>query len=92
MKQGDVVITDEIIKHIIEKYTDQEKGVRNLKRCIEIIYTKLNLFRLMKPDSQLFKNEKSLDVSFPFTVTTEIVDQLIKTNNNGEKTYLNFYL
>ena len=46
----------------------------------------------MKPDSQLFKNEKSLDVSFPFTVTTEIVDQLIKTNNNGEKTYLNFYL
>ena len=84
MLQSDVVITDEIIKHIIEKYTDQEKGVRNLKRCIEIIYTKLNLYRLMKPESQLFKM-KIINVTFPFTVTTEIVDQLIKMNNNGDK-------
>ena len=40
MKQDDVMIGDEIIKHIIENYTDEEKGVRNLKRCLEIIYTK----------------------------------------------------
>ena len=38
----------------------------------------------MKSESTLFKNEKSLKVEFPFTVTTEIVDKLIK-NDNGEK-------
>ena len=92
MKSGDVIIDNTVLKHIIEKYTDGEKGVRNLKRCIEIIYTKLNLYRLMKPESQLFKEEKSLDVTFPYTVTTEIVDKLIKTVEKGEETYLNFYL
>tara|TARA_B100001059_G_scaffold132746_2_gene132828 strand:+ start:718 stop:2931 length:2214 start_codon:yes stop_codon:yes gene_type:complete len=92
MTKGDVVIDNEIIKHIIEKYTDEEKGVRNLKRCLEIIYTKLNLYRLMKPNSQLFKEEKSLEVQFPFTVTTEIVDKLIKSTDKVEKTYLNFYI
>ena len=92
MKSGDVIITDEVLKHIIEKYTDEEKGVRNLKRCIEIIYTKLNLYRLMKPESELFKKEKSLEINFPFTVTTEIVDKLIKTSDKVEQTYLNFYL
>ena len=92
MKQDDVMIGDEIIKHIIENYTDEEKGVRNLKRCLEIIYTKLNLYRLMKPNSELFKDEKSLEVQFPFTVTTEIVDKLIKSTDKVEKTYLNFYL
>ena len=92
MKSGDVIIDNTVLKHIIEKYTDGEKGVRNLKRCIEIIYTKLNLYRLMKPESQLFKEEKSLDVTFPYTVTTEIVDKLIKTVDKGEQTYLNFYL
>ena len=92
MKSGDVVINNEVLKHIIEKYTDGEKGVRNLKRCIEIIYTKLNLYRLMKPESQLFKEEKSLEVKFPYTVTTEIVDKLIKIADKEEKTYLNFYI
>ena len=92
MKTGDVVISNEVLKHIIDKYTDGEKGVRNLKRCIEIIYTKLNLYRLMKPESQLFKEEKSIEVMFPYTVTTEIVDKLIKTMEKGEETYLNFYL
>ena len=92
MKSGDVVINNEVLKHIIEKYTDGEKGVRNLKRCIEIIYTKLNLYRLMKPESQLFKEEKSLEVKFPYTVSTEIVDKLIKIGDKEEKTYLNFYI
>ena len=76
-----VVIADDTLEYIIEKYTAKEDGVRNLKRCLEIIYTKLNLFRLMKPESRLFKEEKSLEVNFPFTVTTEIVEKLLKINN-----------
>ena len=77
-KKDDITITDETITYIIDKYTQKEDGVRNLKRCLEIIYTKLNLFRLMKPESALFKDEKALKVEFPFIVTNEIVDKLIK--------------
>lgn len=74
----DVIIPEETIKYIVDNLTDSEKGVRNLKRCLEIIYTKLNLYRLMKPDSELFDKEKAMKVEFPFTVTVERVKKLIK--------------
>ena len=77
-KKDEIMIEDEVIEHICDKYTGDEMGVRNLKRCLEIIYGKLNLFRLMKSDSKLFDGEVVLKVEFPFTVTTKIVDQLIK--------------
>ena len=74
----DIVISDDVIKHIIDKYTDSEQGVRNLKRCLEIIHTKLNLYRLMKPDTNLFEKDMNLKVEFPIKVTNEMVDKMIK--------------
>ena len=52
-REGDVVIPDEVLRYIIsnERITQKEDGVRNLKRCLEIIHTKLNLFRLIHTDS-----------------------------------------
>ena len=55
---------NEVINNIIDKYTNNEKGVRNLKRCLEIIYSKLNLYRLMKEGSSLFNKEETLKVEF----------------------------
>lgn len=75
----DIIIPDESIHHIIETHCCGEDGVRNMKRCIETIYTKLNLYRLMRPGSNLFQEDMSLSVEFPFTVTKDIVDKLIKT-------------
>jgi ATP-dependent Lon protease len=48
-QEGDVVLPDEVLRYIIsnERITQKEDGVRNLKRCLEIIHTKLNLFRLI---------------------------------------------
>jgi ATP-dependent Lon protease len=77
-KESDVIITDESIQFIISNYTQEEKGVRNLKRCIETIYSKLNLFRLMTPGTNLFESEISIKVEFPFKVTPEIVSKLLK--------------
>ena len=78
-EKGQIIIPDETLHLIIDKLTQKEKGVRNLKRCLEIIYTKLNLFRLMKPESKLFdKKTLSLNVTFPFTVEKEMIDKLIK--------------
>jgi ATP-dependent Lon protease len=86
-KEGDIIIPDETIDYLVENYTEEEKGVRNLKRSLEIIYTKLNLYRLMKPDSTLFEKEMTLKVEFPYTVTTDIVKKLIKMDEKSTSLY-----
>jgi len=80
-KKDQITIPDETIRYIADNLTDKEKGVRNLKRCLEIIYTKINLYRLMKAGSSLFNKEETIKVEFPFTVTKEIVDKLVKKTN-----------
>ena len=90
-EDGQVIIQEEALHYIIENFCANEEGVRNLKRCIEIIYTKLNLFRLMKSDENLFESEFSLKVSFPFLVTKNIVDKLIK-KEEGHFNYRNMYI
>ena len=77
-KAGEIVIPDETLNYIIDNHCEKEEGVRNMKRCLEIIHTKLNLYRLMRPGSNLFEGQMSLKVEFPFTVTRDIVDKLIK--------------
>jgi ATP-dependent Lon protease len=77
---SDITISDDTMTYIITNYTEKEDGVRTLKRCLEIIYTKLNLYRLMKPDTNLFENEMSIKVQFPMVVTPAVVDTLIKKN------------
>jgi ATP-dependent Lon protease len=80
--ENEIIIPDSAIHYIIENLCNKEDGVRNLKRCLEIIYTKLNLYRLMKPGSNLFEEDMALKVDFPFTVTKDIVDKLIKKDKD----------
>ena len=90
--EGDIIINDDIIGHIIDTHCNKEDGVRNLKRCLEIIYTKLNLYRLMKPGTNLFEGEMSLKVEFPYTVTKDIVDKLIKKENENVSALWSMYV
>ena len=85
--EKEIIIPDSAIHYIIENLCNKEDGVRNLKRCLEIIYTKLNLYRLMKPGSNLFEEDMSLKVEFPFTVTKDIVDKLIKKDKESTSLY-----
>jgi len=88
----DIIIPDQTLHYIIDNHCNKEDGVRNLKRCLEIIYTKLNLYRLMKPDSNLFEQDMSLKVEFPFTVTKDIVDKLIKKENDNIPALYSMYM
>jgi ATP-dependent Lon protease len=78
---ADIIISNEVLQYIIENYTSDEKGVRNIKRCLEIVYSKLNLFRLMKPEKNLFDDQIKLQVTFPYTLDKSNVDKLIKKND-----------
>jgi len=88
----EIIISDEVISYINENHCNKEDGVRNMKRCLEIIYTKLNLYRLMKPGTNLFEGEMSLKVEFPFVVTKNIVDKLIKKESDGLETWRSLYV
>ena len=90
--EKEITIPDSVIEHIVENYTEKEEGVRNLKRCLEVVYRKLNLYRLIKPDTPLFEKEMSLKVAFPFSVTNEVVDKLVKQANEEKRVNLNLYL
>ena len=91
-EKDDIIIPDETIHYIVENHCAKEEGVRNMKRCLEIIYTKLNLYRLMKPGSNLFEEDMSLKVEFPFTVTNDIVDKLIKKEKDLSSSLYGLYV
>ena len=78
--EEDIIISDDIIRHIAgnERMTNKESGVRNLKRCIEILFTKLNLFRLVKPEAKMFGKTFDLEIEFPVTITQKHVEVFIK--------------
>jgi len=77
--ETDVIIPDETIKYIINRLTKNESGVRNLKRCLETIFSKLNLFRLITPDNQMFSSDIRIPISFPMTITSKEVDAFVKS-------------
>jgi ATP-dependent Lon protease len=91
-REGDIAIPDTVIEHIVENYTEKEEGVRNLKRGLEVVHRKLNLYRLIKPDTPLFEKEMSLKVAFPFSVTNEVVDKLVKQASEDKRVNLSLYL
>jgi ATP-dependent Lon protease len=91
----DIIIPDDTILYIAgnSALTKNESGVRNLKRCLEIIHTKLNLFRLIDSDDIIFSKEmKNMKVSFPFTVTRKEVDIIIKNEESQNQSLLAMYV
>jgi ATP-dependent Lon protease len=88
----EIVIPDEVIQYLVDTHCNKEDGVRNLKRCLEIIHTKLNLYRLMKPGTNLFEEDMSIKVEFPLTITKDIVDKLIKVNKENVSALYNMYV
>jgi ATP-dependent Lon protease len=93
--EGDIIIPDDTIQYIItnESFTKKESGVRNLKRCLEIVYTKLNLFRLVKCNKDnLFSKDMDMEVSFPMTVLRKHVDILIKSDEPSNQSLLAMYV
>jgi ATP-dependent Lon protease len=83
-EKDQIIISDDAIKYIVENFTDGEKGVRNLRRCLEVIYTKLNLYRLMEKGSTLFDSEETIEITYPFNVSVDIVDKLLKKNSEDQ--------
>ena len=80
-KTEDIVFADDILKHIIQKYTEGEEGVRNLKRCIETIVSKTNIYMLTydktDPSSTSDLSFQIKDFALPFQINRDHVETLL---------------
>ena len=86
----DIIFTDEIITHIVDKYTESEEGVRNLKRCLENIVSILNIYNLTDNEDMIMES-KIKDFKLPIQLNNEHISALLKINN-GDIPPPNMYL
>ncbi len=84
-----VSISKDIIHYIIEHFTGGEQGVRELKRCIQTLVSKINLLRFFNDPKQVPFSIK--DFSLPFTVKREHVDLFIKRKEGLDPSLMHFY-
>ncbi len=76
-----VSISKEILTSIIEEYASEEKGVRELKRCIEQITQKINMLRMFNsPDLPFYIK----DFTLPFIVKKEHIKLFLKKKENKD--------
>jgi len=81
LNNGDIVLTDSNVEYIISRYTNGEKGVRNLKRHLEDIVMKINLIRFIKKDESKIHfpyDIKNINTKFPIKLANDMIDNLLK--------------
>jgi ATP-dependent Lon protease len=71
-----VGFSKEIVTHIIREHTGEERGVRELKRCIQTVVSKINLLRFYNDPKRVpFAIE---GFTLPFTLKAEHIDLFLK--------------
>lgn len=82
-QSGDITISDETMMEILNKYEDKEEGVRNLRRCLENIVAKVNVYRLIH---SVPINEVNITLEITENETIEPIVPLPKIETKKEKT------
>jgi ATP-dependent Lon protease len=78
-QKNDIIININTIKYIIQNYTHEEPGVRNIKRIIEDLFLKINLLKLIKENTDFINVKYKIEnLTFPLILTIEIICNLLK--------------
>ena len=70
-----VAVNSDVLEHIMAEYANEEKGVRELKRCIEAIAQKINMLRIFNAKDLPFH---IADFHLPFVLKKSHVDLFLK--------------
>ena len=70
-----VGVPKDVLSHIMDTYAKEEKGVRELKRCMDQIAQKLNMLLLFNSPDLAFYIK---DFSLPYILKKEHVDKFLK--------------
>jgi ATP-dependent Lon protease len=85
-----ISIGKEILEYIIENFTGGEAGVRELKRCIQTIISKINLLRFYNhPKLVPFAIE---GFGLPFTVQKKHIDLFLKKKESVDESISHLYI
>ena len=96
LSRNDIIFTDEILSLIIKEYTNKEDGVRNLKRCLDLIVSKVNMYQILYDTSNkkcyIDLSYQLKDFSIPYTIKKndipELLTSLKKNDDPPEHMYL----
>ena len=83
-----VGISSEVLQYVIEEYAKEEKGVRQLKRCVESIMQKINMLRIFNSKDLPFHIK---DFSLPFVVKKEHIQLFLKKKDPGDESFRSLY-
>lgn len=79
LKIDDYILNDETLSNLIEKYTPREEsGVRSLKRIIETLFLRLNLFQLPQNLNISYKNMKIKSKKGKYKISDTVLTELLK--------------
>ena len=85
----DVVLSDEVLKEMIEKYAP-ESGVRKLEKCIETLIMKLNLYSMTNESKDLSRKEE-IKLEKPYKLDGNqmslILDSVFDRSDDFESVY-----
>jgi ATP-dependent Lon protease len=84
-----ISISKDILTSVIEDYASEEKGVRELKRCVEQITQKINMLRMYNSPELPFHIK---DFSLPFIVKKEHIKLFLKKKENGSAPPMGMYI
>ena len=82
-------ITKEILTEIIENFTGDEKGVRELKRCIQTIVSKMNMLRFYNDPTKVPFAIQGF--TLPFTLKKEHVAHFLKKKAGVDASIAHLY-
>ena len=87
--EKDIVLTDEVLEEMIEKYAP-ESGVRKLEKCIETLIMKLNLYS-MTNDSKNLSRKEEIKIEKPYRIDEKqmclILDAVFDRSDDFETIY-----
>jgi len=92
--KNEIILNIDEIKYIINKYTNNEEGVRNIKRKMEDLLLKINLLKLMNSNTNIHMLDISYNIDnlvFPLHITTKIIDNLLKSKDIVKESYYMMY-
>ena len=84
-----VAISKDILENIIQEYARDEKGVRELKRCIEQVVQKINMLRMYNSPDLPFHIK---DFSLPFTLKKDHLKLFLKKKENPNAPPFGMYI
>jgi ATP-dependent Lon protease len=82
-----VSIGHDVLEHILANYANEEKGVRELKRCVEAVVQKINMLRIFNTKDLPFHIP---EFQLPFVVKKQHVDLFLK-KKQGDMSHLRMY-